>query len=1084
MLRFIHIADLHASRERLKKDLEVLGKVESAAEGVDFVAFAGDFFDSLITNTEASGFTALVSAMERIAKKTKVYMVYGTPTHEPNGCLDIFKAVGCEVFREKAFVETDKCDLVFLPEPRLMDYKDSKDVLKSYTDFAKSVPAEKTKPRVCVYHGEVRGATYQNGVEAACPHALPKRIFETLQCDYCAFGHIHKPQEVFKNAFYAGTPIPLNFGEEHNGHYNLVEIGKNVKVTEVPTDMPRYKTLAYQEYLALESKYLGANWHLRIRIFGKESERQEIEADFRRRLGPQIQGVTAACEVRLQFEPTEEVKARSEEIRKIETLSEKLDEYAKVMKLNVPKGAKDALEEIEAFELIRKPTPNHAFELLSVELRGAKGIKDGCGKDEIFVDFEKLENGLTVIMGENGRGKTTFLENCTPYPFMLTRGGALREHFYSERSYRETVWRDENGKYYKLRISIKGTGVRAKTICEAWTSTDREDWRPAIGVDGTIATYTEWVNSVFGPVDLYMRTAFQAKEKSDRVPDIAEATRGERIELFSALAGISQMRDVSLAAREKAKEAEEAVKESDTAIKALQESADTELLDVKIIKLRRDLKKAEDDLAEKEAKRDELIELDAKIKAQRAEMALKQKMADDLKRRITKDGQEIAEKTVELKDVTAYFKNEGNILRYKQSVVKCEAAKDAWVKASGALNELYTRNNALVSEISEKEKPLNEAERQIGVLNAKIATLEETELEVGDRCPVCGAAIDEKVRSDLILHNFEAKRGADALKANLKVMKSKKTKLDNAIRELRDEQLELAKKIAEDEKTVKGLAEKKKETESKMRALEIYKPKREHTEYERDALEKSIKELKAEIARSEKELKEIKIVEVTEDVSEDLAELKSVCSDLKAEATEFKAELKASEALKKSAEENAKKIKEWEKKRAEGKEKSDACRFLETAFGQKGVPALELENTAPEIQVTANSILREIFDGRFTIEIQPTRQGTEKQIVDFSVIVRDARSKWEKSLELVSSGEKVWIKQALYGAFSIVLSRQTGLTHKVRFVDEADGTLFAGQRGEFIKLLQKISELSGATKTVIITQSQEVKDCVEQKIEF
>src|SRR5215470_8378619 len=58
---------------------------------------------------------------------------------------------------------------------------------------------------------------------------------------------------------------------------------------------------------------------------------------------------------------------------------------------------------------------------LVLTLKGFRGIRDGLGRDELELDFEQLAGNaaLVAIAGSNGRGKSTILDNMTPYPLCL-----------------------------------------------------------------------------------------------------------------------------------------------------------------------------------------------------------------------------------------------------------------------------------------------------------------------------------------------------------------------------------------------------------------------------------------------------------------------------------------------------------------------------------------------------------------------------------------------------------------------------------------------------------------------------------------
>ena len=48
------------------------------------------------------------------------------------------------------------------------------------------------------------------------------------------------------------------------------------------------------------------------------------------------------------------------------------------------------------------------MQVLSQTLKGFRGIRDGLGRDELCLDFERL------VDGANGRGKTTVVNNIHP----------------------------------------------------------------------------------------------------------------------------------------------------------------------------------------------------------------------------------------------------------------------------------------------------------------------------------------------------------------------------------------------------------------------------------------------------------------------------------------------------------------------------------------------------------------------------------------------------------------------------------------------------------------------------------------------
>lgn len=246
-MKFIHIADLHANKQRLEPCMQVLESIKNyiiehsnSKEDAPPLLIAGDFWDNTITNTENSGFSTYVEAMDSIIKRTEVYMIYGTPFHEPRGSLEIFRKMGAYIFSAPGtFTYKDKYSVYAMPEPRKSNYpalphqeltKAILDDLRTNLDkFKIFKDSSKVPVNVMMYHGEIKGCTYQNGMRVAdSSYAIPKNWLADLNMDYIACGHIHMPQEVegVPNCYYSGSCYPVNYGEGHIAGMNIVEISE------------------------------------------------------------------------------------------------------------------------------------------------------------------------------------------------------------------------------------------------------------------------------------------------------------------------------------------------------------------------------------------------------------------------------------------------------------------------------------------------------------------------------------------------------------------------------------------------------------------------------------------------------------------------------------------------------------------------------------------------------------------------------------------------------------------------------------------------------------------------------------------
>jgi exonuclease SbcC len=194
---------------------------------------------------------------------------------------------------------------------------------------------------------------------------------------------------------------------------------------------------------------------------------------------------------------------------------------------------------------------------LSLTLTGFKGIRDGLGRETITIDFAGLTQGvaLIAITGRNGRGKSTILDNMTPYPVMPSKAGgdglgafSYYDEVYLPESLKELIW-EMDGVHYRSQIIIRDQGKR-KT--EAYLHTRQDGrWHPARLGDGTVSdgrmeTYERCVEGIAGTCATFVTTAFSAQNRRQ----LSSFRNAEIKSLLADLLGLDRIRTLAEQANE------------------------------------------------------------------------------------------------------------------------------------------------------------------------------------------------------------------------------------------------------------------------------------------------------------------------------------------------------------------------------------------------------------------------------------------------------------------------------------------------------------------------------------------------------
>lgn len=1098
MVNFIHIADLHANKIRLNECISALTKIKdfiSQKEQKPILLISGDFWDSTITNTDA--FAKYVKAVKEILDLTQVFFIYGTAGHEPAKSLEVFKELGAKVYDKLTFEKFNNFELIAIPEPRRVDYSISKDIDKKIFDdmnnFCNNL-LSKELPRIVMFHGEIIGETYHNGMLCSSKLGLSKELLKNLDADYIACGHIHNAYKVsgIKNCYYAGSIPPKNFDEYHNAQWNYIEIDNNeVKVEHIDAGFPQnlIEEIKYENIDNLKKfDWTNKNVHLKI----------TLDKAMKRNFNPykikeELLEKTHANSIKLSFNYISISNIRSEEISKSKTCVEKFKIWTDLNDVNYNNSCITKIENIETNIIENQFVPNDTFELMSLSLKGAIGLKDGSGLEELNIDFTDYQNGILAIIGPTGSGKSTIIENCHPYPCMLTRQGSLKEHFCLKDAHRILVYKTSSGKYIQIKMLIDGL---AKSVGNryfvSYKNSENEEWKPYTSCSGSYDDYVNWVNNTFGPIEIFLRTSFYAKEQIKGVPDLSRATKTEKMELFSTLAGTDYLSFIANQAKLLNKETQDNITKIKGQIKDY-DQVKTNIEEYKnIIEENNQTIKTLSELLENDKKdleyygveQSKFLAVSGTLATLHQTIAAQTKVKENLENRLTnlaleiKDISEIVENIEIYKQQNNWYEENSTLkLQLKEKLTKYQddifILQKKSVDFDKVLDSLNSTNRELSITISKKE--------------LKIENLKTSISNISDKCPVCGADLSEHKKAELEEEIKTVTKEIKSLEKELSDLNKQLDENNDKIKlynkdELRNQIIDIQNKVFEVNNDIDSI-------DGYMATIDINKMKYAITDAEQDYQMKLFeeKDVQVQLERAKAELKQSEDLDKSQpvDYSDKIKRLERGILDSSQKIAECNAEIKVAKKQLDALLVYEKQISEIEEKLKSYNQDIKDYNIIEKAFSNNGIIALELDSAAPEISQIANSILQETYGDRFSITFETQRNTTTgKCIDDFIINVFDADSGRIKKLENLSSGETVWIKQTLYYAFSVLRSRRTGFCFRTRFLDESDSSLDSMARVKYIKMIEAAHSACNASLTVMITHSQEIKDIVEQKFEL
>ncbi len=451
--------------------------------------------------------------------------------------------------------------------------------------------------------------------------------------------------------------------------------------------------------------------------------------------------------------------------------------------------------------------------------------------------------------------------------------------------------------------------------------------------------------------------------------------------------------------------------------------------------------------------------------------------------------------------------------RYSELQQK-KASLDASIKAAEAkLDDLQKRRRMLTEGDSCPlcKRPLKEHDR--GKLNAEFdseISLLRTQI---DKAKTEASSIEREIGQlttkgkDLAL----AVKSKDKLKIEEGVFTEKIKAIDKATaesatisRQLSEQNLKLAQSLyAQDEQAKLSLlsAEIKKLGYSQDDHIRIKERLKELLDYEqlKANLENAQNNIKMAETTSKAlaKKKEAKLKSLAEDekrtdiLSNEIVSLKDASEDIRiaGEKLTQKKEIETDSLNRKSAAQAridnlnnlADKKAELSKERKGIAKEAEIYDKLAFSFSKKGIQALIIENTIPEIEEEANSLLRRLTDGQMSLRfIMQKDQKTGGVVETLDLIITDGEL-GDRKYELFSGGEAFRINFAVRIALSKLLARRAGARLETLVIDEGFGTQDEEGKERLIEAISAIQ--NDFKKIIVVTHLEDLKEIFPARIE-
>ncbi len=174
-------------------------------------------------------------------------------------------------------------------------------------------------------------------------------------------------------------------------------------------------------------------------------------------------------------------------------------------------------------------------------------------------------------------------------------------------------------------------------------------------------------------------------------------------------------------------------------------------------------------------------------------------------------------------------------------------------------------------------------------------------------------------------------------------------------------------------------------------------------------------------------------------------------------------------------------LKKRRREQAESQSKQVLYKHLKAAFSKHGIPSLIIEQTLPEIEDRANTLLECLTDGKMHVRLETLKDkktGGTKETLDIKITDEQGVA---RPYETFSGGEGFRVNFALRIALAQLLAERSGVRVRTLVIDEGFGTQDQQGIQNLVEAIQTIQD--DFDKILVITHLPELKEVFPVRIE-